>query len=200
MAKRFDYGTAWPVLEFWDNKIEKHMDVVRAYIEPIVQNALEKKKRSNVHEIDDDEEEVTLLEHLVKMTDGQQQNSLYELSADPTLDATLIRDEAHNVMVAARDTVRFLLFTHASADFSQQTASTLTFVMGLLAQHPEVLARLREEVLAKFGTSKTPTYDDLRDMKYLRAVINGLWTNFPVAFYLLTRCCRNTALVSTRVS
>lgn len=43
--------------------------------------------------------------------------------------------------------------------------------MGLLAQRPEVLARLREETLAKLGTSKTPTCNDLRDMQYLRAVI-----------------------------
>jgi cytochrome P450 len=43
----------------------------------------------------------------------------------------------------------------------------------MLAEHPQVLQKLREEVINKLGTSNRPTYDDLREMKYLRAVING---------------------------
>lgn len=43
----------------------------------------------------------------------------------------------------------------------------------MLAEHPEVLKRLREEVLEKVGPRRRPEYDDLKDMKYLRAVING---------------------------
>jgi hypothetical protein len=35
------------------------------------------------------------------------------------------------------------------------------------------MARLREEVLGKIGNSRRPDYDDIRNMKYLRAVING---------------------------
>jgi cytochrome P450 len=54
-----------------------------------------------------------------------------------------------------------------------QTAATITFVIYMLAQHPDVLLRLREEILSKVGSSRRPTYDDMRDMKYLRAVING---------------------------
>lgn len=42
-----------------------------------------------------------------------------------------------------------------------------------LATNPAVLARLRGEVLTKVGESARPTYDDIREMKYLRAVING---------------------------
>ena len=43
----------------------------------------------------------------------------------------------------------------------------------MLAEHPEVLRRLRQEILEKIGAQKRPTYDDFRDMKFLRAVING---------------------------
>lgn len=39
--------------------------------------------------------------------------------------------------------------------------------------HPDVLKRLRAEILDKVGSSRRPTYDDIRDMKFLRAVING---------------------------
>ena len=63
-----------------------------------------------------------------------------------------------------------------------QTASTLTSAIYLLAITPNVLARLREEVLSFVGTSKKPTYDDIRDMKYLRAFINGEQLNFKVNY------------------
>ena len=43
----------------------------------------------------------------------------------------------------------------------------------MLAEHPEVLRRLRQEILEKIGPQRRPTYDDFRDMKFLRAVING---------------------------
>jgi cytochrome P450 len=54
-----------------------------------------------------------------------------------------------------------------------QTAATLTFAIYMLAEHPLIAQRLREEILRKVGNSRRPTYDDVRDMKYLRAFING---------------------------
>lgn len=44
----------------------------------------------------------------------------------------------------------------------------------MLTQNPAVLTRLREEILGRLGTSRRPTLDDFREMKYLRAVINGV--------------------------
>jgi hypothetical protein len=41
-----------------------------------------------------------------------------------------------------------------------QTAATITFVIYMLAQHPDVLLRLREEILTEVGSSRRPTYDD----------------------------------------
>jgi hypothetical protein len=43
----------------------------------------------------------------------------------------------------------------------------------MLAEHPLITKRLREEILTKVGHSKRPTYDDMREMKYLRAFVNG---------------------------
>ena len=37
--------------------------------------------------------------------------------------------------------------------------------------------RLRQEVLAHVGPTRRPTSDDIRDMKYLRAVLNGKYSN-----------------------
>jgi hypothetical protein len=50
--------------------------------------------------------------------------------------------------------------------------------MGMLAEHPQVLARLRKEILGRVDPTQMPTYDDLREMKYLRAVINGTFSLF----------------------
>lgn len=43
----------------------------------------------------------------------------------------------------------------------------------MLAEHPEIAARLRKEILDTVGSSRVITYDDLRSMKYLRAFLNG---------------------------
>lgn len=56
-----------------------------------------------------------------------------------------------------------------------QTSATITIAIYLLTMHPEVLARLRKEVIDTVGSVNPPTYDDLREMKYLRAVINGMF-------------------------
>jgi cytochrome P450 len=62
-----------------------------------------------------------------------------------------------NLAVAGRDT----------------TASTLTYAVYMLAENPNVLRRLRAEVLERVRTTKRPTFDDFKEMKYLRAFING---------------------------
>ena len=56
---------------------------------------------------------------------------------------------------------------------SLQTASTLTFAVFLLSLHPGVLQRLRSEILEIVGPTERPTYEHIREMKYLRAVLNG---------------------------
>ena len=43
----------------------------------------------------------------------------------------------------------------------------------MLADNPHVLHRLRQEILRVLGSEQTPTFEHVREMKYLRAVING---------------------------
>lgn len=43
----------------------------------------------------------------------------------------------------------------------------------MFAEHPEVYARVRREVLDNLGSDGKVSPDNLRDMKYLRAVLNG---------------------------
>ncbi|KZW04259.1 cytochrome P450 [Exidia glandulosa HHB12029] len=141
ISNRLWVGDMWPLFEFWKDRTIAPMKVIGAFIDPIVAQALSRKKdRAKLAEIDADSQPATLLDHLVMHTD----------------DMKIIKDEIMNISVAGRDT----------------TSATLTFVCYFLAMHPEVMHKLREEILHKFGTERVPTYDDLRDMKYLRAVIN----------------------------
>jgi cytochrome P450 len=43
----------------------------------------------------------------------------------------------------------------------------------MLADHPDVFARLRNEVLETLGPNGKVSPQNLREMKYLRAVLNG---------------------------
>ncbi|ESK94736.1 cytochrome p450 monooxygenase pc-1 [Moniliophthora roreri MCA 2997] len=164
VGQRVWIGPLWPLLsEFWGDKTIAPMKIVNSFIEPIIATALERKKASarlpkdEKDEIDDDE---TLLDHLVDLTD----------------DPTMLRDEILNIMIAGRDT----------------TALTLTFITYFLATYPDVATRLRNEVLATVGPSQRPTYDNIREMKYLRAVINETLRLYPVVPFNVRQCVNST--------
>lgn len=55
----------------------------------------------------------------------------------------------------------------------------------MLSKHPEVCKRLRQEILEHVGESRRPTFDDLKDMKYLRAVINETIRLYPAVYVML---------------
>ncbi|KIY44375.1 cytochrome P450 monooxygenase pc-3 [Fistulina hepatica ATCC 64428] len=151
-AERSRWNDQWPLFELFHDKVKQHSEIVDRYIDPIVREALARKReqggllvgQEKEREVEDGE---TLLDHLVNCTD----------------DMHVIRDETLNILIAGRDT----------------TATTLTFAVYLLAQHPEVLRRLREEILSKLGSSRRPVFEDFRDMKYLRAVINETLRLYP---------------------
>ncbi|KAJ6481144.1 cytochrome P450 [Mycena sanguinolenta] len=54
-----------------------------------------------------------------------------------------------------------------------------TIVIYLYLHHvSDVCSRVREEILAHIGPSRRPNYEDIRDTKYLRAVLNGTQSQF----------------------
>jgi len=77
----------------------------------------------------------------------------------------------------------------------------MSFIIYFLAMYPAVMTRLRGETLDKIGSSRRPTYDDIRDMKYMRAVINGTIrppsTSHPVLIFICLS--RNNETVPYRV-
>ncbi|KAF8125693.1 cytochrome P450 [Mycena galopus ATCC 62051] len=149
-------GAAWPVAEFWHNKLTEPIRVVREFLDPILSEAVarrranggEKVENADTHAGDREVQEgETLVEHLLHYVH----------------DHTMLRDEILNISTAGRDT----------------TACLLTFVVYMLTQHPEVLAKLRAEILSTMGPSRAPTPDDFREMKYMRAVLNETLRLYP---------------------
>ncbi|KAJ6522732.1 cytochrome P450 [Mycena capillaripes] len=147
MVERAALSTKWPLREFWRDRVKPHRDAADAYIEPIMEEALAKKRMRKQGGVMLEEEDATFLSHLVQSTE----------------DKAVIRDSIFNILVAGRDT----------------TAATLTFAVYMLAEHPDIADRLRKEVLDTVGSSKMPTYDDLRGMKYMRAFINETLRLYP---------------------
>ncbi|KAG0698023.1 cytochrome P450 monooxygenase pc-3 [Suillus ampliporus] len=156
-------GALWRMAEPWEDKVKKHMKVCYRFIDPILTEALRKKKATGItgslassSQDKGVQEGNTLLDHLVNYSE----------------DHVLIRDETINILLAGRDT----------------TATTLTFLIYMLSQHPQVMHRLREEVLSKIGPSRRPTHEDMREMRYMRAVINETLRLYPPVPFNFRTC------------
>lgn len=98
-----------------------------------------------------------------------------------TRDRRVLRDQLVAVLLAGRDT----------------TAATLAFGTFELARHPEVVAKLRAEIAGRLGLGPEgtiPTYNDLKDMKYLNAVINETLRFYPVVPFNVRFSLHDTTL------
>ncbi|KAF8893048.1 cytochrome P450 [Infundibulicybe gibba] len=102
------------------------------------------------------------IERKEKIKEGSEVNLLDHLLKHID-DEQILKDELVNLLVAGRDT----------------TASTLTFATYMLSEHPHIVNKLRAEILRVVGRTRGPTYDDIRDMKYLRAFINETLRLYP---------------------
>jgi benzoate 4-monooxygenase len=67
------------------------------------------------------------------------------------------------------------------------TTAALTNTIYLIYKHPEVLAKLRQELDAAAGTSDVPSYDSLASLPYLRACIEESLRVRPASSFGLPR-------------
>lgn len=86
IARRMCYGTMWPLTEFWHDTMKVPMKIVHNFVDPIVAEAIKRKKEGHRSLKEKDEE--TLLENLVNSTE----------------DHITLRDEIMSLLVAERDT------------------------------------------------------------------------------------------------
>lgn len=95
--------------------------------------------------------------------------------ASTTRDPVEIRSELISILLAGRDT----------------TASLLSWVFQLFAQHPEVYEKLRNILINEFGTYENPrniTFATLKSCAYLQYVLNETLRLFPVVPINVRRC------------
>lgn len=102
---------------------------------------------------------------------------LHEL-ASFTRDPKVIRDQIVAVLLAGRDT----------------TASTLSFAVYELARNPDMVAKLRAEILQTVGRDRTPSYEHLKNMPYLKAVLNETLRIYPVVPFNVRFALADTTL------
>ncbi|KAF9460985.1 cytochrome P450 monooxygenase pc-3 [Collybia nuda] len=149
-ALRTRYGTNWPLTEFWTDRVKPHRKEIDAFVNPIIDDALVKNSKGDVK-----------AEYTEEKADLEDRTLLDHLVSQ-TQDRQILKDELTNLLVAARDT----------------TASTLTFAVYMMTQHPDMARRVREEILQTVGYAR-PTYEDMKGMKYLRAFINETLRLYP---------------------
>ncbi|KAI5776675.1 cytochrome P450 [Geopyxis carbonaria] len=104
-------------------------------------------------------------------------NFLHAL-AEFTREKHILRDQLVAILLAARDT----------------TAGTLSWVFHELAGHPDVVERLRREILERVGETREPTYTDLKEMKYLQHVINETLRLYPAVPFNVRVALKDTYL------
>ena len=95
-----------------------------------------------------------------------------------TRDPKVLRDQMVAVLLAGRDT----------------TASTLSWALYELGRTPHAVKKLRAEILDTIGTDRTPTYDDLKNMTYLRYVLNETLRLYPSVPFNVRLALQDTTL------
>ncbi|KAI0796907.1 cytochrome P450 [Abortiporus biennis] len=153
VTNRSRLGWIWYWVEAFTDKTKQSMEVVDSFINPIVKDALAKAKKEGITVVDVNE----------AREPPADDTTLLDYLLKYTQDPSILHDEVLNILLAGRDT----------------TAATITFLMYFLSQYPEVMRRLREEVLTVVGLTKRPNLEDMKEMKYLRAVINETLRLYP---------------------
>ncbi|QJW91073.1 cytochrome P450 [Spirosoma taeanense] len=100
-----------------------------------------------------------LLDMLLRATDDE--------TGEGMSDAQL-RDEMVTLFTAGQET----------------TATSMAWTLYLLAQHPDVLARVKAEISTTLGPRDRPSADDLRAMPFLSQVINESLRLYPPAWVM----------------
>jgi len=113
---RIGYADNWPLFEFWRDQSKKHMAIIHKFIDPILTEAVTKKRAARELEGKVTTKEImgdrdvkdgeTLLDHLVNYTEGQHISIFVNDDVDlEMVDHIILRDEILNIMIAGRDTV-----------------------------------------------------------------------------------------------
>ncbi|KAI0843046.1 cytochrome P450 52A11 [Hypoxylon sp. FL0890] len=117
-------------------------------------------------------------EELATKTKSDQDYTFLHELASFTRDRKVLRDQILAVLLAGRDT----------------TAATLSFAFYELGRHPEVVQKMRQEIINQVGLHRTPTYEDLKSMKYVQNVLNETLRLYPAVPFNVRTALKDTTL------
>lgn len=117
-------------------------------------------------------------EELATKTKSDQDYTFLHELASFTRDRKVLRDQLVAVLLAGRDT----------------TAATLSWTFYELGRHPEAVRKMRQEIINVVGLDRTPTYADLKSMKYLQNVLNETLRLYPAVPFNVRTALKDTTL------
>ncbi|KAK0471830.1 cytochrome P450 [Armillaria novae-zelandiae] len=146
---RMQKGPSWPLSELWADEVQPLREVINGFVQPMLSEVLERKAKG-----------------------GTSVGSDKDLESMSLLDR-LVQD------VDGRCICQLQIIIQPDRNSADpKTSSLLTFAVYMMCEHPDMVAQLRSEILEKVGTGR-PTYDDIREMKYLRAFLNETLCLYP---------------------
>jgi cytochrome P450 len=93
------------------------------------------------------------------------------------------------IMLGGRDTAALTLtYVHEFSQICERRdysniVSPTSNTLHALARHPAVYATARAEVLELIGPSEVPTFEQLKQLHYLKAIINEVLRLWPILPY-----------------
>ncbi|KAI1092701.1 cytochrome P450 monooxygenase CYP539B5 [Rostrohypoxylon terebratum] len=117
-------------------------------------------------------------EELEKLSNSDKDFTFLHNIVRYTRNRQVLRDQIIAVLLAGRDT----------------TAATLSWAFYELSHYPDKYKKLRSEIINHLGRTRTPTYQDLKDMSYLRHTINETLRLYPSVPYNLRGALEDTTL------
>lgn len=115
-------------------------------------------------------------EELEKRTKSDEGYTFLHAIAAYTRDKKVLRDQLIAVLLAGRDT----------------TACTLSWLFHQLGRNPDIVAKLRKEILDVVGLERAPLYADLKSMKYLQVSLHPV--HAPASAIDWVQACLNETL------
>ena len=115
---------------------------------------------------------------LDEKTNRDQGYTFLHAIAGYTRDRKTLRDQLVSILLAGRDT----------------TACTLTWVIYHLSMDPQITAKFRQEIIDTVGLEAQPTYEHLKNMKYLGHILNETLRLYPVVPFNVRVALTDTTL------
>ncbi|KAI2620050.1 cytochrome P450 monooxygenase CYP539B5 [Hypoxylon sp. NC1633] len=118
---------------------------------------------------------------LEKLSNSDKHFSFLHSVARCTRNRQVLRDQILVLLLAGRDT----------------TAATLSWAFYELSKYPDKFKKLRDEIINSVGRTRTPTYEDLKKMSYLRCTLNETLRLYPSVPYNMRTALEDTTLPTT---